>query len=162
MYVSCESHLRQNLNVVAFGGGSPSGSGCRPHLDETRLFTAAAARHHPPSPLTLTCILTTTMAPQPTTEQSFRANLSQFRWAQSNTDDSQQSQANQPSSNPFSRFYNTVGGAYIPLRSSERSNEDEAYFALSRWERCVLDRVVKFWWLFGERLMGRIACGDGC
>lgn len=24
---------------------------------------------------------------------------------------------------------------YIPLRSNERTNEEEAYFALSRWER---------------------------
>lgn len=78
------------------------------------------------------------MAPQPTTEQNFRSNLSQFRWAQGNNDDSQQAQTNQQSSNPFSRFYNAVGGAYIPLRSSERSNEDEAYFALSRWERCAV------------------------
>ena len=79
-----------------------------------------------------------------TTEQSFRASLSQFRWARGNTNDSQQAQAagqqqsSSSSSNPFSRFYNAIGGnGYIPLRSSERSNEEEAYFALSRWERCV-------------------------
>ncbi|EIM80180.1 ER-to-golgi vesicle protein transport Sft2 [Stereum hirsutum FP-91666 SS1] len=77
------------------------------------------------------------MAPQPSTEQNFRSNLSQFRWAQGNNDDSQQTQASQQSSNPFSRFYNAVGGAYIPLRSTDRSNEDEAYFALSRWERLL-------------------------
>ena len=70
---------------------------------------------------------------QSSTEQSFRANLSQFRWANSIQDDSQQPQ----SSNPFARFYNAVGGGYIPLRSSERSNEEEAYFALSRWDRLV-------------------------
>lgn len=70
---------------------------------------------------------------QSSTEQAFRANLSQFRWANSVQDDSQQPQ----SSNPFARFYNAVGGGYIPLRSSERSNEEEAYFALSRWDRRV-------------------------
>ena len=70
------------------------------------------------------------------TEQNFRVNLSQFRWARGNNDDSQQ-QTNAPA-NPFSRFYNAIGGGYIPLRSNERSNEEEAYFALSRWERCVV------------------------
>ncbi|TFY78075.1 hypothetical protein EWM64_g5938 [Hericium alpestre] len=87
------------------------------------------------------------MAP-PNTEQSFREGLSQFRWARSNQDDSQQATA--PSQSPFSRFYDAVGGAYIPLRSSERSNEDEAYFALSRWERllgflgCIAGAAVCF------------------
>jgi len=71
----------------------------------------------------------------PSSEQNFRANLSQFRWARGVTDESQQAQQSLPSSNPFSRFYNAVAGDYIPLRSSERSNEEEAWFALSRWER---------------------------
>jgi hypothetical protein len=77
--------------------------------------------------------------PPPSTEQSFRANLSQFRWARGANDDTQQQQqtTTQPG-NPFSRFYNAVAGDYIPLRSNEQSNEDEAWFALSRWERCVL------------------------
>ena len=77
--------------------------------------------------------------PPPSTEQSFRANLSQFRWARGANDDSQQQQqttTTQPG-NPFSRFYNAVAGDYIPLRSNEQSNEDEAWFALSRWERWV-------------------------
>ena len=80
---------------------------------------------------------TSTMAPL-STEQSFRNNLSQFRWARGVTDDSQhdEQQPAQPS-NPFSRFYNAVAGDYVPLRSNERSNEDEAWFALSRWERYV-------------------------
>jgi len=69
-----------------------------------------------------------------TTESNFRSNLYQFRWARGVTDDSQAADAGN-SRNPFSRFYNAVGGAYIPLRSSENSNEEEAYFALSRWER---------------------------
>jgi hypothetical protein len=69
-------------------------------------------------------------------ESSFRSNFSQFRWARGVTDDSQPlgPQAGN-SRNPFSRFYNAVGGAYVPLRSNEHSNEEEAYFALSRWER---------------------------
>jgi len=88
------------------------------------------------------------MAPnQPSTEQAFRANLSQFRWANSVQDDSQQQQPQ--SSNPFARFYNAVGGGYIPLRSSERSNEEEAYFALSRWDRLIG---------FGACLLGAAVC----
>lgn len=78
------------------------------------------------------------MAPPQTAEQSFRSNLSQFRWARGVTDDSQQAQQAQPSA--FSRFYNAVSGDYIPLRSGERSNEEEAWFALSRWDRyCSVD-----------------------
>jgi len=82
---------------------------------------------------------------QSSTEQSFRANLSQFRWANSVQDDSQQPQT----SNPFARFYNAVGGGYIPLRSNERSNEEEAYFALSRWDRLIG---------FGACLLGAAVC----
>lgn len=67
-------------------------------------------------------------------EQSFRSNLSQFRWAQSNNAEPQQD-ASGPPSGRFARFYNAIGGGYIPLRSNERSNDEEAYFALSRWER---------------------------
>ncbi|OBZ74919.1 Protein transport protein SFT2 [Grifola frondosa] len=73
------------------------------------------------------------------TEQTFRDNLSQFRWARGNNDDSGQDATAPTGSNPFARFYNAVGGGYIPLRSSERSNEEEAYFALSRWESVPLD-----------------------
>ena len=76
--------------------------------------------------------------PPPSTEQSFRANLSQFRWARGVNDDTQQQQPTTQPGNPFSRFYNAVAGDYIPLRSNEQSNEDEAWFALSRWERWVL------------------------
>ncbi|KIJ60465.1 hypothetical protein HYDPIDRAFT_170230 [Hydnomerulius pinastri MD-312] len=92
------------------------------------------------------------MAP-PSTEQSFRNNLSQFRWTQGVTDDSQQAQPTAPS-NPFSRFYNAVAGDYVPLRSSERSNEEEAWFALSRWERllgfgaCLIGALVCFFFAF--------------
>jgi len=90
--------------------------------------------------------------PPSTTESNFRSSLSQFRWARGVTDDSQTSAAG-TSRNPFSRFYNAVGGvggAYVPLRSSETSNEDEAYFALSRWERflgfigCLVGAAVCF------------------
>jgi hypothetical protein len=70
------------------------------------------------------------------TEQSFRSNLSQFRWARGGNDDSQASAAaTAPAPGPFARFYNSIGGSYIPLRSGEASNEQEAYFALSHWER---------------------------
>ena len=65
----------------------------------------------------------------------------QFRWARGNTDDSQPATQPTQGGNPFSRFYNAVAGDYIPLRSGEQSNEDEAWFALSRWERCVLQTV---------------------
>ncbi|KAI6038836.1 ER-to-golgi vesicle protein transport Sft2 [Pisolithus marmoratus] len=95
------------------------------------------------------------MAPAQTAEQSFRTNLSQFRWARGVTDDSQhaqQQQQQQPSA--FSRFYNAVGGDYIPLRSGEWSNEEEAWFALSRWDRllgfgaCLIGAVVCFFFAF--------------
>jgi hypothetical protein len=88
--------------------------------------------------------------PPPSTEQSFRANLSQFRWARGANDDTQQQQqtTTQPG-NPFSRFYNAVAGDYIPLRSNEQSNEDEAWFALSRWERLLG---------FGGCLIGAAVC----
>ncbi|KAI0053473.1 ER-to-golgi vesicle protein transport Sft2 [Auriscalpium vulgare] len=76
------------------------------------------------------------MAPSTNPEQSFRANLNQFRWARGPSDDSQQQPASD-GANPFSRFYNSIGGAYIPLRSGAQSNEEEAYFALSRWERLL-------------------------
>jgi hypothetical protein len=81
-----------------------------------------------------TSVLRLVIMPPPSTEQSFHANLSQFRWARGANDDTQQQQTTQPG-NPFSRFYNAVAGDYIPLRSNEQSNEDEAWFALSRWER---------------------------
>ena len=71
--------------------------------------------------------------PPASSEQNFRNNLSQFRWARGVTDDSEQNP--QQNNNPFSRFYNAVAGDYVPLRSNERSNEDEAWFALSSWER---------------------------
>ncbi|KAH7882171.1 ER-to-golgi vesicle protein transport Sft2 [Phlebopus sp. FC_14] len=90
----------------------------------------------------------------PSTEQNFRNNLSQFRWARGVTDDSQQAQSAAQPSNAFSRFYNAVAGDYIPLRSSERSNEEEAWFALSRWERllgfgaCLIGAAVCFFFAF--------------
>ncbi|KAF8878282.1 ER-to-golgi vesicle protein transport Sft2 [Gymnopilus junonius] len=91
--------------------------------------------------------------PPASTEQNFRANLSQFRWARGNTDDSQPT-AQVPQGNPFSRFYNAVAGDYIPLRSSEQSNEEEAWFALSRWERllgfggCLIGAAICFFVAF--------------
>ncbi|KAF8970601.1 ER-to-golgi vesicle protein transport Sft2 [Flammula alnicola] len=88
--------------------------------------------------------------PPASSEQTFRANLSQFRWARGNNDDSQTTTQSSQPGNPFARFYNAVAGDYIPLRSSEQSNEEEAWFALSRWERllgfggCLLGAAVCF------------------
>ncbi|KAE9406106.1 SFT2-domain-containing protein [Gymnopus androsaceus JB14] len=95
------------------------------------------------------------MAPSNTssTEQNFRSGLSQFAWARGSTNDSQP-QSQSQSGGTFSRFYNAVAGDYIPLRSSERSNEDEAWLALSRWERllgfgaCLLGAAVCFFVAF--------------
>ncbi|SCV73176.1 BQ2448_7101 [Microbotryum intermedium] len=66
-------------------------------------------------------------------ESNFRQGLSGFAWARPGAviDDSQN--ANAPT-NLFTRWTSSISGA-IPLRSSERTNEEEAYFALSRWER---------------------------
>jgi hypothetical protein len=75
-------------------------------------------------------------------EQAFRSQLSQFRWARGNNNDSALPTAAAASANGgfFSRTYNTISNTasgYVPLRSNERSNEEEAMFALSRWERYV-------------------------
>lgn len=62
---------------------------------------------------------------------SFRSQLSGFRWANSVQDDSTAS--SQPATgqgNVFSRSWNSVSG-YIPLRNEGASREEEAYFALS-------------------------------
>ncbi|OCF56310.1 hypothetical protein V866_005019 [Kwoniella sp. B9012] len=67
-------------------------------------------------------------------QQSFRSQLSGFRWANSVQDDSQRSSSQQEGSNPLGRVWNSMSG-YIPLRNEGRSQEEEAYFALSRWER---------------------------
>lgn len=86
-------------------------------------------------------------------EQTFRASLSQFRWSRGVTDDSQQQQPT-AGSNPFARFYNAVAGDYIPLRSNERNNQDDAWLALSRWERllgfvaCLMGAAVCFFVAF--------------
>ncbi|KAJ9114656.1 hypothetical protein QFC22_005532 [Naganishia vaughanmartiniae] len=64
--------------------------------------------------------------------QSFRSQLSSFRWANSVQDDSAAAPA--ASSNPLSRAYSSITNSvsdYVPLRSSARSDEEEAYFALS-------------------------------
>ena len=93
------------------------------------------------------------MAPQ-NTEQSFRANLSQFRWARDQQQQQQQEPQGSGAGGAFGRFYSSIGiSDYVPLRSNERSNEDEAYFALSRWERCVQSiqvDVAKVIRIFGE------------
>lgn len=67
------------------------------------------------------------------TQQSFRNQLSGFRWANSVQDDSattaNASNAN-ANSNVFSRTWTGLSG-YIPLRNEGRTQEEEAYFALS-------------------------------
>ncbi|KAF9264556.1 ER-to-golgi vesicle protein transport Sft2 [Marasmius fiardii PR-910] len=105
------------------------------------------------------------MPAQPSTEQTFRNNLSQFAWARGVTDESQNNQQSQQSGgNAFSRFYNTIAGDYIPLRSNERSNEEEAWFALSRWERllgfgaCLIGAMVCFFVAF-LTLLRRVSFG---
>jgi hypothetical protein len=40
------------------------------------------------------------------------------------------------SGNPFRTFYASLSD-YIPVGSNERTNEEEAFFALSRWERFI-------------------------
>jgi hypothetical protein len=59
--------------------------------------------------------------------------LRNFRWARGGaTDDSPATE----SQSAWSRW-TSLAGSYVPLRSDEHTNEEEAYFALSRWERCV-------------------------
>ncbi|KAH7099056.1 SFT2-domain-containing protein [Auriculariales sp. MPI-PUGE-AT-0066] len=88
------------------------------------------------------------MAPtQPPTQEGFRANLNQFRWSRGVTDDSPAAQQTQP---PAQGGWMSRMGSYIPLRSSETPNEEEAYFALNRWDRllgfgaCIIGACVCF------------------
>ncbi|KAG0145172.1 hypothetical protein CROQUDRAFT_658971 [Cronartium quercuum f. sp. fusiforme G11] len=76
--------------------------------------------------------------PKPTVnpESNFRTQLTGFKWARGVTDDSAPSSTQTNSQNPLSRFAGSISG-YVPLRSNERSNEEEAYYALSRWERTI-------------------------
>jgi hypothetical protein len=66
------------------------------------------------------------------TAQSFRAQMSNFRWASGVNDDSQAAPAAAPppADSAFSRAWGSVSG-YIPLRNQGASAEEEAYFALS-------------------------------
>ncbi|PLW55010.1 hypothetical protein PCANC_02530 [Puccinia coronata f. sp. avenae] len=73
------------------------------------------------------------------TEDTFRSNLSGFKWARGAAASASSSAPAAPpvsASTPFSRFTSSISG-YVPLRSNERSNEEEAYYALSRWERTI-------------------------
>ncbi|KAF8337650.1 ER-to-golgi vesicle protein transport Sft2 [Cantharellus anzutake] len=80
-------------------------------------------------------------------EQNFRGALDQFRWPPTRVGDAQTLDT-QPGPGVFSRLYNSMS-SYVPLRSDERSNEEEAYFALSRWERLLG---------FGACLIGSAVC----
>lgn len=91
--------------------------------------------------------------PQRMAESSFRQNLAgckyayslidyqltpiplSVRWAQGVTDDSTSTPSTSTEQSPFYTRFTSSLSSGIPLRSSERSNEEEAYFALSRWER---------------------------
>ncbi|PWO01264.1 SFT2-domain-containing protein [Tilletiopsis washingtonensis] len=67
-------------------------------------------------------------------EGGFRSQLNGFRWAQGRTDDSAAAPAGQGS------WLSGVGSSlsgYVPLRSDQRTNEEEAYISLSRWERLL-------------------------
>ena len=70
------------------------------------------------------------------TQQAFRSQLSGFRWANSVQDDSAAAPSGSGAgaagagNNPFSRAWTGISG-YIPLRNEGRSQEEEAYFALS-------------------------------
>lgn len=61
--------------------------------------------------------------------------LRNFRWARGVTDESRNADTAE-SQSTWSRW-TSLAGSYVPLRSNEHTNEEEAYFALSRWERCV-------------------------
>ena len=116
---------------------------------------------YPSTPLTATADKppTATMPPAAASstsdqnQQSFRANLSQFRWARGTTDDSANAGPTSTSTttsngngNPFSRFYNAVAGDYMPLRGGGggEAQEEPGWFALSRWERCVLALLLSW------------------
>lgn len=85
------------------------------------------------------------------TEANFRSQLSGFRWAQGRTDDSRPT--NTGPSSYLSTLSNSISG-YVPLRSNERTNEEEAYLSLSRWERflgflaCLAGSAVCFFFSF--------------
>jgi hypothetical protein len=100
-------------------------------------------------------------------EQAFRQGLSQFRWARGPNNDSGAATNVNANSNAngsggggfFARTYNSVSSAtsgYIPLRGNERSNEEEAMFALGRWERCV----IRNFYIFAPFRVWRWTCID--
>ncbi|CAO1615708.1 unnamed protein product [Parajaminaea phylloscopi] len=118
----------------------------------------------PAMPLNLPTQFTTpsysaTNAGNSAAESSFRSQLSGFRWAQGSTNDSRPT-----ASQPAAEATGPGGGAggylpnwmssYVPLRSSERSNEEEAFLSLSRWERflgflaCLAGSGVCFFFSF--------------
>lgn len=91
----------------------------------------------PPSSRPCPPVLSLTMAQQ----NSFRSQLAGFRWANSVQDDSAANPTlPPPPTSLWNSFQNSVSG-YVPLRSADRTNEEEAYFALSRWERYVHGRA---------------------
>ncbi|CBQ71103.1 related to SFT2/YBL102W [Sporisorium reilianum SRZ2] len=87
------------------------------------------------------------------TESNYRSELSGFRWAQGRTDDSRPQNASGGPASYLSTITNSISG-YVPLRSNERTNEEEAYLSLSRWERflgflaCIAGAAVCFFFSF--------------
>ncbi|KAK0524373.1 protein transport protein sft2 [Tilletia horrida] len=80
-------------------------------------------------------------------ESNFRSQLSGFRWASSRTDDSA------PRPSYLSTVTSSLSG-YVPLRSEERTNEEEAFISLSRWDRflgflaCLAGSFICFFFSF--------------
>ncbi|KAH8920628.1 SFT2-domain-containing protein [Atractiella rhizophila] len=68
-------------------------------------------------------------------EANWKASMANFRWASS----PQSQPATSSSSGGASERTGFLSGfsGYIPLRSNARTNEEEAFFALSRWERLL-------------------------
>ncbi|TIB17165.1 hypothetical protein E3P92_01174 [Wallemia ichthyophaga] len=68
----------------------------------------------------------------------FSQSMGSFRWlGQSQGQEQSQTEA-QPQTQPPQSLYATLSSSisdYIPLNSQHNSNEQEAYFALNRWER---------------------------
>ncbi|KDN39244.1 SFT2-domain-containing protein [Tilletiaria anomala UBC 951] len=95
------------------------------------------------------------------TESTFRSHLSGFRWAQGRTDDSPAGRAAAATTTTntggagsyLSTFSNSISG-YVPLRSNSRTDEEEAYLSLSRWERllgffaCLIGSAICFFFSF--------------
>jgi len=111
--------LRTHVALVPHRRGAP-GLSCRPSSTTTYTWHPIHPTAYPPS---------TQNSMSASAQQSFRSQLSGFRWANSVQDDSPAAAAQQPQG-VFGRAWGGLSG-YIPLRNEGRSQEEEAYFALS-------------------------------